>query len=734
MKTVVASLRLLILCLFIFQPCYAGPLAGSPEGAFRVNQNQYQSQSQSQTQSQYQSQSNSSVPFGCEIMGTRYVDSNKCAGGRCLVQEIDCCGNNKVDNTHYDAVTGLPISSAETCDGQPFCRASCNYCGDGIVQASEGEQCDLGKGGNGRPNSGCSATCTNTGICGDAVKTGYEQCDAGVNNGRPLASFLVGLTRYFCSSNCGRTRIPYCGDGIKDPNEQCDTGNGLGNPNRTYRVGSKEYYCLNNCTPKETERECLWIAQTGMSSPGIVDNYRQALANNVIDRFESVPSCFMRLRAKCLTGGFSMLDMDHARTWGGCSSGIDDFHRILGTSLSGKRGATLRAWRGYMDSNCREVHSQAGYDICGYVGVAVSPVSLIMEENYELDADTRVVEFSLGADERLPYSVWKASDKAPLLVFDPKKTGKVESAEQLFGNWTFGGKNAKGVQLTSQKSGSSPEAWTNGYEALGSLDLDRNGKVEGAELNSLSLWFDENRDAVVDRGELRPVKEEGIVSLYYNKVKSVSGSQDLEVELGYERLVDGKLVSGRSVDWYGYGFSSKDEALDALSGNLLGTSGDALTQLPVSSSLMTPAFVTEQELSEFSPHVPTDLSKDVSGYWMWHVNGEESSPNMLMLEQSQDGSVKGYSFVEMRLAENAAGAAFGIKAYRVSGRAERGKSGVELKLVVEDPETGMRSESRAEVHPGGRMLKAKSTQRYAENSQAGAKSVALEYEWTAGRL
>jgi cysteine-rich repeat protein len=63
------------------------------------------------------------------------------------------------------------VQNSETCDagannGQPgsapngnVCyAASCHYCGDGIVDATDGEQCDLGP-QNGVAGSGCSATC-----------------------------------------------------------------------------------------------------------------------------------------------------------------------------------------------------------------------------------------------------------------------------------------------------------------------------------------------------------------------------------------------------------------------------------------------------------------------------------------------------------------------------------------------------------------------------------------------
>lgn len=93
----------------------------------------------------------------------------------------------------------------ETCaygdaDGCQVCNANClsiagatSSCGDGIVDSSNGEQCDDGNTASG---DGCSATCTTEGgaaaFCGNNVREGVELCDGTDLNGASCASVVPG--------------------------------------------------------------------------------------------------------------------------------------------------------------------------------------------------------------------------------------------------------------------------------------------------------------------------------------------------------------------------------------------------------------------------------------------------------------------------------------------------------------------------------------------------------------
>jgi hypothetical protein len=89
---------------------------------------------------------------------------------------------------------------------------------------------------------------------------------------------------------------------------------------------------------------------------------------------------------------------------------------------------------------------------------------------------------------------WITPD-AGWLVYDADDRGTITSALQWFGNATFW------------------LFWSNGYEALRSLDDDGDGKLEGAELKHLAVWHDRNRNGISEPGEVSSLATHGIVAL-----------------------------------------------------------------------------------------------------------------------------------------------------------------------------------------------------------------------------
>ena len=79
------------------------------------------------------------------------------------------------------------------------------------------------------------------------------------------------------------------------------------------------------------------------------------------------------------------------------------------------------------------------------------------------------------------------------------------------------------------------------------------------------MWFDKNRDGVSQPGEVESLSSLGVTALYYKPDRTDPKSGDIRADLGYERVVNGKLVKGPSVDWFTHTFSTRQEAAVALS-------------------------------------------------------------------------------------------------------------------------------------------------------------------------
>ena len=115
-----------------------------------------------------------------------------------------------------------------------------------------------------------------------------------------------------------------------------------------------------------------------------------------------------------------------------------------------------------------------------------SPLVLDMGKNgFDLGPEGRFVSFDLDADGTLDHHQWTRHDgDEAFLARDLNDNGVIDDGTELFGN-------------TGE--------FKNGFEALGTLDLNRDGYVKGAEMQPLLLWTDHNADARTDEGELQPL-------------------------------------------------------------------------------------------------------------------------------------------------------------------------------------------------------------------------------------
>ena len=139
--------------------------------------------------------------YRVEYSGT--CGTNSCAGacGRCVPT-----GNSSSSvPTKYCGDKIVQPQNGEQCDdgnaeNNDYC-AACKrtYCGDGMVQTALQEQCDDY---NRKPGDGCSASCKHEN-CGDGVVSKGEECDRGMENGKPF-----GDQNAACNTSC---KWEYCG-------------------------------------------------------------------------------------------------------------------------------------------------------------------------------------------------------------------------------------------------------------------------------------------------------------------------------------------------------------------------------------------------------------------------------------------------------------------------------------------------------------------------------------------
>ncbi|MBN2142911.1 hypothetical protein JW711_06300 [Candidatus Woesearchaeota archaeon] len=121
----------------------------------------------------------------------------------------DCVNNNREDARNFTVEFVPP-------DG----------CGDRILNATGGEECDDG---NTEDGDGCSSMCLKE-ICGNGRVDGGEVCDKNATNGKTCISYGFEGGELSCMSNCKNfdfkscfgSLTPGCGNGIIEPGEQCD--------------------------------------------------------------------------------------------------------------------------------------------------------------------------------------------------------------------------------------------------------------------------------------------------------------------------------------------------------------------------------------------------------------------------------------------------------------------------------------------------------------------------------
>jgi len=320
------------------------------------------------------------------------------------------------------------------------------------------------------------------------------------------------------------------------------------------------------------------------------------------------------------------------------------------------------------------------------------------------------------------------------LVYDPNHTGQVTSARQLFGTYAFGGSASKAAYSPGNEA---KTPWSNGYEALATLDTNHDGKLSGKELDALALWFDKNRDGVSQPGEVKALSALDVVAIYYKPNRSDSKSGDIRADIGYERLVNGKLVKGASVDWFSQTFSTRQEATTALRAMFQQEkkTGDLVADEFDARAAALHGWATDP--LQFHPHQAANHREDLSGYWYWTIKekGGEKRPGIFAFEQVGTHELTGFSIVEAPLAKNDQNLRSALSAMPATGtirRDEDGKLRVAMKFL--DRQSGGTAQSTATLSDDGMMLSGKTTQLLVVEDDGKRRSATVDYEWVARKF
>lgn len=395
----------------------------------------------------------------------------------------------------------------------------------------------------------------------------------------------------------------------------------------------------------------------------------------------------------------------------------------------------------YLDKNCRSFDRVPdGLKTCpaGTFHWRASPISLEWNSGSSVDATLSVVDFELDPNDDKRFYIWKGSAETPLLVYDPKHTGAIRSAEQLFGEWTFGGRP---LVKTSSTNAAARSGWSNGYEALASLDRNGDRKITAAELTDLALWFDKNRDGISQPGEVVPARRAGLTELRVDGLKKNSATGDLFVQNGFTRMLNGKSVEGRSVDWYGEGGNDRMELINkyVARGAFSPKENQSASTKAMPKSQISGSDTARDGASPLSSGAFAEtanssigaLQNQLGGVWNYKSTSDDSvgkaTTGLLSFKVVSGDRFVGHSLLETFVRDNSRGLSSVIKVLPLEGRVVKAHgNAVEIAFSVVS-EDGMRVESSATISGG--KLSGKST----AHVKLGQQTTKIPYEWTALR-
>jgi hypothetical protein len=385
----------------------------------------------------------------------------------------------------------------------------------------------------------------------------------------------------------------------------------------------------------------------------------------------------------------------------------------------------------YLDENCNQVPRSPEAQLCdsGSLFWRASPISLLWDGQKKLSEDVTFTDFPLIPSVDGKKYLWRASETAPLLVYDPEHKGDIKDAKQLIGNWTFGGKASASLSNGTNQSSS---LWRDGYEVLSTFDANQDGSLTSSEIKDLGLWFDYNKNSISEKGEVRTLLDAGVTRLYYKADKKEIESGHTYATLGYEKIENGKTITGSSVDWYTEQGSSVQELI---SKQILKSNISALNQ---SDKLEEYDIPTSNSDTSSTSSVSSLVSiNSLTGTWEWQeTDKNEFAENkvgvqgILFISPKDNGVLSGYTMVESPLDGNIE-ASIAVNLMRFTGKfldsqgekLDQKASGLEFSVVKDN----MKISSKATLSEDGRYLNGESH----VNMSTGPENLVFSYKWIA---
>ena len=635
--------------------------------------------------------------------GTTKIDCNGVCGGESVEDCAGVCGGTAEKDCAGVCNGNATSDCAGVCGGDavPDCAGVCN--GDAVQDCAG--IC------NGNTPIDCAGACGGDsvedacGVCnGDGSTCEENECVYKINLIQPEVTqantgqdvFRGAGASLSCLSNMVETAIGKCYHGGLVPYFDRSAQNTNSNLQKPKNFDSEILPFLLN-SPKTASNRRLEFVEASLSSLGL---------NNLNQQERNYVTMFMSAMDDCI---LSHAFMNYMR----------DLHNVN----------DLTTVTTYLDEDCNFKKAPEGglEDICGDLDVVtlVSPVSLLLDESVNINEEISFVEFQVDPRTTGKWYTWKASEKAPLLVYGPSTSVLPKSGAELLGNWTDISKSVS-LRNNSSKATSDSGLWRDGFEALSQLDANSDGELSGKELSSLSLWFDGNRNGVSEAGEVVPLSNKGISKIFFKGAKKMPFSEDLKIEVGFERIVNGKTLQGAAVDWYAESADTKFELLARESARtLLGGSANIEANENQDS-------ITQNELLSKNA---LPVSKNISGIWQWEFdsnNASSKNPKGLLTFKQDAGRVTGTSYNELPFIKNKLGINGALTVSRLNGSVVSEAGEVATYKLSAVGGNGVKTESTLTLKNSGALIEGKSVMSIpAVKGKSEAKSFA--YNWTATR-